>query len=181
VESSNVIGIATVVIQLIFLEGILSIDNAAVLGAMVSMLPTNQAVPYPAALRFLQRGTNRLLGMQQAAALKVGLLGAYAGRGLMLFLATWVIEKPILRILGAAYLIKLGFGHLSPHDEAPRSETERRQNAAGVAFWMIAGFFRTHRPARPHHRGPAAPVEAGAGPSRSPGDTVVPARIKQER
>ena len=32
----------SVIVQLIFLEGILSIDNAAVLGAMVAHLPTNQ-------------------------------------------------------------------------------------------------------------------------------------------
>ena len=47
VESSNVVGAISVVVQLIFLEGILSIDNAAVLGAMVSVLPDNKPVPFP--------------------------------------------------------------------------------------------------------------------------------------
>jgi len=32
-------------VQVIFLEGILSIDNAAVLGAMVSVLPKDKMVP----------------------------------------------------------------------------------------------------------------------------------------
>ena len=137
-ETGSVIGVVTVVVQLIFLEGILSIDNAAVLGAMVSVLPTNQPVPFPGPLRFLQRSTNRLLGMQQSAALKVGLLGAYAGRGLMLLLATWVIENPILRVLGAAYLLKLGFEHLSRCDNEDASdESEARQRAAGAAFWLV--------------------------------------------
>jgi tellurite resistance protein TerC len=131
-------GVVTVVVQLIFLECILSIDNAAVLGAMVSVLPTDQPVPFPRPLSFLQRGTNRLFGMQQAAALKVGLLGAYAGRGLMLLLATWVIENPILRVLGAAYLLKLGFEHLSRRDkEDAVDESEARQRAAGAAFWLV--------------------------------------------
>lgn len=137
-ETSSVIGVVTVVVQLIFLEGILSIDNAAVLGAMVSVLPTDQPVPFPGPLSFLQRGTNRLLGMQQSAALKVGLLGAYAGRGLMLLLATWVIENPILRVLGAAYLLKLGFEHLSRRDDDEAvDESEARQRATGAAFWLV--------------------------------------------
>lgn len=120
-----------------FLEGILSIDNAAVLGAMVAVLPTDQAVPYPRPLRFLQRGTNRLMGMQQSAALKVGLLGAYAGRGLMLLLATWVIENPILKILGAAYLLKLGLEHLSRRGETVADASQERQRAGGAAFWLV--------------------------------------------
>lgn len=36
-----------IVLQLIFLEGILSIDNAAVLGAMVAPLPDDQPIPWP--------------------------------------------------------------------------------------------------------------------------------------
>jgi tellurite resistance protein TerC len=122
-------------LQLIFLEGILSIDNAAVLGAMVSVLPTDKTVPYPRALKFAQRFTNRVLGMQQSAALKVGLLGAYAGRGLMLVLATWVIENPILRILGAAYLVRLAFEHLSHRDEPEEDGTPHQHvELADLAF-----------------------------------------------
>ncbi len=39
--------ILVIVLQLIFLEGILSIDNAAVIGALVSPLPDDQDVPWP--------------------------------------------------------------------------------------------------------------------------------------
>jgi tellurite resistance protein TerC len=128
----------TVVIQLIFLEGILSIDNAAVLGAMVSVLPSDKPVPYPRVLRFLQKPTNRVFGMQQSAALKVGLLGAYAGRGAMLFLATWVIENPFLRILGAAYLVKLAFEHLShPEEDGSKDGQARRHREVGPSFWFV--------------------------------------------
>ncbi|GAB4545712.1 MAG: hypothetical protein Kow0063_39860 [Anaerolineae bacterium] len=136
-ETAGVVGIISIVIQLIFLEGILSIDNAAVLGAMVSVLPTDKPVPYPRPLRFLQRFTDRVLGMQQMAALKVGLLGAYLGRGLMLVMAAWVIRNPFLQVLGAAYLIKLAFDHLSVADQPGEEEILEQQRKAGRTFWLV--------------------------------------------
>lgn len=136
-STHSLVGVITIIIQLIFLEGVLSIDNAAVLGAMVSVLPTDQPVPYPKVLRGLQRFTNRVFGMQQSAALKVGLLGAYVGRGTMLLLATWVIENPFLKILGAAYLVKLAFEHLAQADEAGEEKSARRHRVAGAAFWLV--------------------------------------------
>lgn len=136
-ESSDTIGIISIVIQLIFLEGILSIDNAAVLGAMVSVLPRDKPVPYPPPLNFLLPFTNRYLGMQQLAALKVGLLGAYAGRALMLVLATWVIENPFLKVLGALYLVKLAFEHLSEPDQPGEAEYLDQQRAAMSSFWVV--------------------------------------------
>jgi tellurite resistance protein TerC len=138
VDTTGVIGIISIVIQLIFLEGILSIDNAAVLGAMVSVLPTDRPVPYPRALRFLQEFTDRVLGMQQMAALKVGLLGAYLGRGLMLVMATWVIRNPFLKILGAAYLVKLAFEHLAHADQPGEEELlEERHKKEAATFWLV--------------------------------------------
>ena len=136
-ETTDTIGIVTIVIQLIFLEGILSIDNAAVLGAMVSVLPRDVPVPYPHGLKFLQAFTDRALGMQQMAALKVGLLGAYFGRALMLVLATWVIENPFLKILGAAYLIKLAFEHLAAGDQPGEEEYFEERRAAQSSFWLV--------------------------------------------
>ena len=62
-----------ILIQVIFLEGILSIDNAAVLGAMVSVLPRQEMVPWPGPLKSLGPPVHRLLGGQRSAALKVGL------------------------------------------------------------------------------------------------------------
>lgn len=135
------LSVITIVIQLIFLEGILSIDNAAVLGAMVSVLPDREPVPYPRFLKFLQPATNRFLGMQRSAALKAGLLGAYIGRGLMLFLATYVIQNPWLRLIGAFYLIKLAFEHLPgyalgtvghEHEDSPALASSNN-----VSFWGV--------------------------------------------
>ncbi len=127
-----------VVLQLIFLEGILSIDNAAVLGAMVSVLPANEPIPWPRSLAFMRGWGDRVLGGQRAAALKVGLIGAYIGRGLMLLLATWVIQNPWLRILGAAYLLKLAVSHLGSNHHVEGEEGEHRgSNLAEKGFWGV--------------------------------------------
>ncbi len=112
----------TIIIQLIFLEGILSIDNAAVLGAMVAHLPGDRPIPWPPRLAFLSSWSQRTLGNQREAALKVGLLGAYIGRGLMLALASVIIHVPWLRILGAAYLVYLAFHHFAELYHAHRIE-----------------------------------------------------------
>jgi tellurite resistance protein TerC len=101
----------TIILQLIFLECILSIDNAAVLGAMVAPLPNDQPVPWPRRLRGLLSRLDPFLGPQRQAALKVGLLGAYAGRVLMLFLASIIIQNVWMHILGAIYLIYLAIRH----------------------------------------------------------------------
>ena len=129
-----------VVIQLIFLEGILSIDNAAVLGAMVSSLPANEPIPWPKRLAFMEGHGERLLGAQRAAALKVGLLGAYFGRALMLVMASFVIRNLWLRLLGAAYLFKISIAHLGIDPFAKRKadedESEGAQDrVAGKGFW----------------------------------------------
>lgn len=106
------LGVVVIIIQLIFLEGVLSIDNAAVLGAMVAHLPDDKPIPWPRPLRFLDGWSTRMLGPQRQAALKVGLLGAYVGRALMLVLAGIIIHQPWVRILGAAYLLYLAIEHL---------------------------------------------------------------------
>ncbi|MDR7451731.1 MAG: hypothetical protein QN114_07585, partial [Armatimonadota bacterium] len=136
------LGVVLIVLQLIYLEGILSIDNAAVLGAMVSRLPREDPIPWPRLLRFLQQPVHRLLGGQRLAALKVGLLGAYLGRGTMLFVATWVVRNRWLLLLGGLYLIKLAADHLG--DFGPGTAEEDARNAVGEplrrgerSFWSV--------------------------------------------
>jgi tellurite resistance protein TerC len=75
--------------------------------------------------------------MQQMAALKVGLLGAYIGRGTMLVLASWVIRNPFLQVLGAAYLIKLAFDHLAVADQPGEEEILETERKAAATFWMV--------------------------------------------
>jgi YkoY family integral membrane protein len=125
-----------IIVQVIFLEGILSIDNAAVLGALVSVLPPKEMVPWPGPLKFLGPPVHRILGGQRAAALKVGLLGAYLGRGLMLVLANFVIHNHYLKILGAAYLIKLAFENLGEPESGEENQI-RTKRAEGKGFWGV--------------------------------------------
>jgi len=124
-----------IIIQLIFLEGILSLDNAAVLGALVSPLPDDKPVAWGGVLRKLGDLLHPILGNQRTAALRAGLLGAYLGRGLMLFLATLIIQNPWLKLLGAAYLVRLAFNNLST---AEVQETDSHAHTIeGKTFWMI--------------------------------------------
>ena len=131
----------TIILQLIFLECILSIDNAAVLGAMVSRLPNNRPVPWPRRLSGLLSKFDPLLGPQRQAALKVGLLGAYAGRILMLFLASIIIQNVWMHILGAAYLIYLAirhFGRTYRYGLDPHNEVDANPIRSGRAsFWSV--------------------------------------------
>lgn len=127
-----------VVIQLIFLEGILSLDNAAVLGAMVAPLPEDQPIPWPAALRSVGHYLDNLLGMQRDAALKVGLLGAYVGRGVMLALATVVAQNPWLRLIGGVYLLYLALKYLGELGRSHQDEADNgSMRVAQTSFWSV--------------------------------------------
>lgn len=133
--------IVFIIITLIFLEGILSIDNAAVLGAMVRHLPADKPIPWPGSLRFMAGWADRALGMQREAALKVGLLGAYAGRALMLVLAGFIYQNYWLRIIGAAYLVWLAVNHFGHMYHAQRAEAHGDEGMRRIkgGFWATVG------------------------------------------
>ncbi len=99
----SVLSVFAVILTLLFLEGILSIDNAAVIAAMANKLPHDVPAPRPVAW----------LGPQRSAALKAGLFGAFAGRALMLALAGLIIKYPLVHTIGAAYLLFLVLEHFS--------------------------------------------------------------------
>jgi tellurite resistance protein TerC len=127
--------VVSVILQLIFLEGILSIDNAAVLGAMVTHLPDDLPIVWPAGLKKLGTWLKPMLGNQRTAALRVGLLGAYLGRGLMLLLAHFVINNPWLRLVGAVYLLRLAMNNLGEAEEDEADEHVHPLEAN--RFWGI--------------------------------------------
>ena len=124
-----------IIIQLIFLEGILSIDNAAVLGAMVLPLSDTEPIPWPKALKGFGHRMDKVLGPQRVAALKVGLIGAYAGRGIMLVLASFIVANPWLKLIGAAYLIKLALDDLSAHGYSGEGDEDTKPVQVRT-FWM---------------------------------------------
>lgn len=126
-----------IIIQLIFLEGILSIDNAAILGAMVAPLPDDQPIPWPRWLSTFGESINHLLGDQRTAALRVGLLGAYVGRGAMLFITSFLIENEWIRFVGAAYLIRLGLNELGDLTPGKETDEEKREHSQPPSFWSV--------------------------------------------
>ena len=128
--------IVVIIIQLIFLECILSIDNAAILGAMVIPLPEHEGIPWPRGMKKFGHAMDRILGPQRQAALRVGLIGAYAGQSLMLLLATYIIANPWLKIVGAAYLIHLALDNLSANGYAGGNDDESVNPVKVRSFWM---------------------------------------------
>jgi YkoY family integral membrane protein len=80
---------AKIVLTLLLLEAVLSFDNAAVLAAMVRKLPLRD----------------------RKKALLYGLVGAYALRITAILLASFLIETPILKVIGGLYLLFLGVKH----------------------------------------------------------------------
>ncbi|MDX2133384.1 MAG: DUF475 domain-containing protein [Saprospiraceae bacterium] len=76
-----------VVLNLILIESLLSVDNAAVLATMVMDLPEHQ----------------------RARALRYGIVGAYVFRGLSLLFAAYLIQIWWLKPLGGLYLLYLAY------------------------------------------------------------------------
>ena len=127
--------IVIIIVQLIFLEGILSIDNAAVIGALVTPLPDDKRVEWPHALQGFGKWLHPVLGNQRMAALRVGLLGAYLGRGAMLFMTSFLINNSWIKLIGAAYLIHLAFENLGDMTGGGSEEGDDLQPIRSRAFW----------------------------------------------
>jgi YkoY family integral membrane protein len=78
-----------IVLNLIVIESLLSVDNAAVLATMVLDLPKEQ----------------------REKALKYGIIGAYVFRGVCLLIAGWLVKIWWLKPLGGLYLLYLAFDY----------------------------------------------------------------------
>lgn len=80
-----------IILTLIVMEGVLSIDNAAVLATMVKHLPKES----------------------QVKALRYGIIWAYAFRWLALLFASIIIQFWIFKLLGWLYLLYLAYSHFT--------------------------------------------------------------------
>jgi YkoY family integral membrane protein len=100
-----------VVLILILIEGVLSVDNAAVLATMVMGLPEGQ----------------------RGKALKYGIIGAYAFRGICLVLAAWLIKIWWLEPIGGLYLLYIAWKHFTRHESV---EEEGAEAAAKEGNWL---------------------------------------------
>lgn len=127
--------ILVIILQLIFLEGILSIDNAAVIGALVAPLPDDKHIEWPRSLQRFGEWLHPILGNQRMAALRVGLLGAYVGRGLMLFLTSFIIHNSWIKLVGAAYLIHLAFDNLEDRSSGGSEDDAQIRPIKVQTFW----------------------------------------------
>ena len=131
--------VVIIILQLIFLEGVLSIDNAAVLGTMVADLSNDIPIPWPKRLKKFGKRLHPILGNQQTAALRIGLLGAYVGRGSMLFLATLITLNPWIKLIGALYLAYLAFENLGLKDRGRNQIDQNFMKCDGkkCSFWSV--------------------------------------------
>lgn len=113
-----------IIFNLIILESLLSVDNAAVLAVMVRELPPKD----------------------QPKALKYGLLGAFVFRGIALVFASHLVAIKGLKILGGLYLLYLSIRHFSKGEKVETLNKEKKpkelpslyrkvQNIIG-AFWL---------------------------------------------
>jgi hypothetical protein len=111
-----------IILNLIVIESLLSVDNAAVLATMVMDLPKEQ----------------------RGKALKYGIIGAYVFRGICLLLAAWLTKIWWLKPIGGFYLIYLGVDYFrskmtaeKEDDSLNKKESKLYKNTLGMfgPFW----------------------------------------------
>jgi len=95
-----------IILNLIVIESLLSVDNAAVLATMVIDLPKEQ----------------------RSKALRYGILGAYVFRGICLFLAAWLVKIWWLKPLGGLYLLYLAFDYFKGKAKAEEGGEDETVN-----------------------------------------------------
>lgn len=97
-----------IILNLILIESLLSVDNAAVLATMVMDLPKEQ----------------------RDKALKYGIFGAYFFRGICLVFASYLISVIWLKALGGIYLMYLTFSYFrSKQTEDTADDTLNKQES----------------------------------------------------
>jgi YkoY family integral membrane protein len=98
------------VATLVFLEGLLSADNALVLAVMVRHLPREE----------------------QRRALRYGIWGAFVFRLIAVLLSAVLLKFWIFKVFGGAYLLYLAISHFFLHDEAAHAN---KKSKFGQGFW----------------------------------------------
>jgi YkoY family integral membrane protein len=113
-----------VILNLILIESLLSVDNAAVLATMVMDLPEHQ----------------------RPKALKWGIIGAYVFRGLALLFASLLIKIWWLKVLGGLYLLYLCFDYFyteSTPDEKDDLINKKENFLYKRTFGLMGQFWAT--------------------------------------
>ncbi len=108
--SNMVVLVVVTVVWLVFLEGLLSADNALVLAMMV---------------RHLSRP-------EQKCALRYGIWGAFIFRIIAVSLANYLLSLWYLKLIGGLYLVYLAVSHLIAKSSGP---DETKTKRVGSGFW----------------------------------------------
>ncbi len=95
---------------LIFLEGILSVDNALVLAILAKHLPKEQ----------------------QKKALTYGLVGAFVFRFIALAMVVYLVKWRWVKFVGGGYLLYIGIAHLIKGE----NKDALGEKAKGASFWQ---------------------------------------------
>ncbi len=103
-----------VIVNLILIESLLSVDNAAVLATMVLDLPKDQR---PKALRY-------------------GIIGAYVFRGLALLFTAFLISFWWFKPLGGLYLLVLALRYFFKKKEEPLEDGVEKEVKATKRSWL---------------------------------------------
>lgn len=97
-----------VILNLVIIESLLSIDNAAVLATMAMDLPKEQ----------------------RSRALRYGIIGAYVFRGLALLFASFLVKIWWLKVVGGFYLLFLAYDYFSSK-ATPQHEDDTLEKMPG--------------------------------------------------
>jgi len=104
-----------IILNLIIIESLLSVDNAAVLASMAMKLPKEQ----------------------RGKALRYGILGAYVFRGVCLVLAVWLVHFWWLKLVGGAYLLFLSLKHFASKKSGSSELEEEAEAAPKSKFYQL--------------------------------------------
>ena len=110
-----------IILNLVVIESLLSVDNAAVLATMVMDLPKSQ----------------------RDKALKYGIIGAYVFRGICLFLAAWLVKIWWLKPLGGLYLLYLAFDYFRKKNSGKTEEEEDLDKSKSWIYKSTVGLVGT--------------------------------------
>jgi len=113
-----------IILNLVIIESLLSVDNAAVLATMVMDLPKEQ----------------------RKKALKYGIIGAYVFRGICLVLAAWLIKIWWLKSLGGLYLVYIFFNYFKTKSTIAKEDDLLNKNESKIykyTFGLFGKFWST--------------------------------------
>jgi YkoY family integral membrane protein len=110
IQAADLLTIVVAILTLVFLEGLLSADNALVLAVMVRHLPK----------------------VQQKQALHYGILGAFGFRLIAVLFAATLLDYWIFKVAGGVYLLYLAISHFLAGE---RSHADPSTARAEQSFW----------------------------------------------